>query len=99
MVNLQHVDIEEYIKHIKLEIYIKSKIFKKLRKPTVFYGYDILVYKWLLVNLIHYIVIFFFSNYLEVLIIGDSSVGKSCLLLQFSDQTFSDVRFFFFLIL
>ena len=26
----------------------------------------------------------------EVLIIGDSAVGKSCLLLQFSDQTFSD---------
>lgn len=26
----------------------------------------------------------------KVLIIGDSSVGKSCLLLQFSDQTFSD---------
>jgi Ras-related protein Rab-1A len=26
----------------------------------------------------------------KVLIIGDSAVGKSCLLLQFSDQTFSD---------
>jgi Ras-related protein Rab-1A len=26
----------------------------------------------------------------EVLIIGDSAVGKSCLLLQFSDQTFSE---------
>jgi Ras-related protein Rab-1A len=26
----------------------------------------------------------------EILIIGDSAVGKSCLLLQFSDQTFSE---------
>ncbi|OHT15521.1 Ras-related protein RABD1 [Tritrichomonas foetus] len=39
--------------------------------------------------MICFIVCFFFLTS-EVLIIGDSAVGKSCLLIQFADQTFSD---------
>ncbi|KAF8404299.1 hypothetical protein HHK36_009182 [Tetracentron sinense] len=40
---------------------------------------------------IFYILIFVYSDYLfKLLIIGDSSVGKSCLLLRFADDSYVD---------